>query len=81
MNESDKNQEAQTSNECELISGKELAEIVGVIPNTINVWRKQGKLTAAFIYKHTIRYNKAEALAALFGPDRCSPEFHDKRKA
>lgn len=64
----------------QLVSSKELAAELGVTPGCINIWRRDGKIRAAFVCQHTIRYNRAEVMAALFGPGKCLPEFCHKQK-
>lgn len=48
-----------------LVSGVELAGLLGVTPETIRAWRKSSIIPAVVINATTIRYDHDEVVAAL----------------
>lgn len=49
----------------QLVSEKNLAEILDVGPRTLRTWRKEGRLPYIRISRGTVRYDLSEVMATL----------------
>ena len=53
-----------------LVSAEVVADTLGVKPNTVLLWHRQGRIPGVKVTAHTVRFDLDEVLAALKGGAR-----------